>query len=78
MSLKLLSRSRRGVAHLESGAQYGPAAKAVLSLERSCPTVSMAPAPAVVWMAAGVVLNRESGPTPMERLRSFADRAGPS
>ena len=46
-------------------------------LERSCPTVSMAPAQAIVWMAAGVVLNKENGPTPMERLSSFADRAGP-
>jgi hypothetical protein len=31
----------------------------------------MAPAQAIVWMAAGVVLNKGNGPTPMERLSSF-------
>ena len=61
MSLKLSQRARcvSGVAQLESEAQRGSAAKAVFfSMERSCPTLSMAPVLAIVWMVAGVVLKR--------------------
>jgi len=60
MSLKLRLRARddHGVAELQSGAQHGSAAKAVFSLERSCPNFSMAPVLAIVWMVAGVVLKR--------------------
>jgi len=32
----------------------------------------MAPAQAIVWMAAGVVLNKENGPTPMEEIEQFS------
>ena len=42
-----------------------------LSMERSCPNVSMAPVLAIVWMVAGVVLKKESDPTPMGRLSRF-------
>lgn len=60
MSLKLCQRAPvQGVAQLESEAQHGLAAKAVFfSLERSCPTLSMAPVLAIVCMVAGVDLKR--------------------
>jgi hypothetical protein len=51
MTLKLLKSSLASAqrrAQLESTAQQGSAAKAVLSLEHSCPTVSMAPVLAIV------------------------------
>jgi hypothetical protein len=50
MTLKLceeLSDEER-LAQLESEAQHDSAVKAVFSLERSCPTVSMAPVLAIV------------------------------
>ena len=51
--------ARSGTAELKSDAQHGSAAKAAFfSLERSCPTLSMAPVLAIVWMVAGVVLKR--------------------
>ena len=53
---------------LESAAQPGSAAKAVFSLERSCPMSSMAPVLAITWMVAGIVLAKGNGPTPMERV----------
>jgi hypothetical protein len=40
-------------------------------MERFCPIYSMAPVVAIVWMVAGIVLKKENGPTPMERLSSF-------
>ena len=47
------------MAQLESEAQHGLAAKArVFSMERLCPTLSMAPVLAIVWMVAGIVLKR--------------------
>jgi hypothetical protein len=55
------------LAQLESAAQQGSAAKAVVSLEHSCPTVSMAPVLAIVY----------KGPTPLERL-SKVSPTGPS
>ena len=62
MSQKLFQRARwlrRGAAQLESEAQHGLAAKArVFSMERLCPTLSMAPVLAIVWMVAGIVLKR--------------------
>ena len=74
MSLKLSQSSslRCGVAQLESKAQHGSAAKAVFfSMERSCPTLSMAPVLAIVRMVAGVALNKDNGPTPLGRLSRF-------
>ena len=48
MSLKLRSElSARRMAHLESETRRGSAAKAVFSLERSCPKLSMAPVLAI-------------------------------
>jgi hypothetical protein len=72
-SQKLYQRARglrSGVAQLESEAQHGLAAKArIFSLERSCPTLSMAPVLAIVWMVAGIVLKwimaRPAGETEM-------------
>ena len=43
----------------------------IFSLERSCPTLSMAPVLAIVWMVAGIVLNKDNGPTPLGRLSRF-------
>jgi hypothetical protein len=48
LSLKLSQSSTAGRCRVGSEAQRGPAAKAVLSLERSCPSISMAPALAIV------------------------------
>jgi hypothetical protein len=42
--------------------------KAVSTLERSCPTTSMAPVLAIRWMVASIVLAKGDGPTPMERV----------
>jgi len=53
---------------LESQLQPDSAVKAVESLERSCPTISMAPVLAITWMVAGIVLAKGNGPTPMERV----------
>src|SRR5215510_3302499 len=47
--------------------QRGPTVKAVFSLERSCPIMSLAPALAIACMVAALPLQRES-PTPLERL----------
>src|SRR6516165_1332772 len=44
--------------------QPGSTAKAVFSLERFCPHLSMAPVLAIVKMVAGIVLNKEQGPNP--------------
>jgi hypothetical protein len=41
------------------------------SMERSCPTLSMAPVLAIVRMVAGVALNKDNGPTPLGRLSRF-------
>jgi len=49
--------------------------KAVLSLERFCPILSMAPVLAITWMVARIVLEKGNGSTPMERLCNFATRA---
>jgi hypothetical protein len=40
-------------------------------MERFCPIYSMAPVATIMWMVAGVVLKKENGPTPLERLRSL-------
>jgi len=56
---------------LQCGARQGSAAKAVFTLERSCPNISVAPVWAIVWMVAGVVLKKENDPTPMGRLDEF-------
>jgi hypothetical protein len=53
---------------LESHLQPDSAVKAVESLERSCPTISMAPVLAITWMVASIVLAKGNGPTPMERV----------
>ena len=45
--------------------------KAAFSLERSCPKWSLAPAWAITWMVAGIVLAKGNGPTPMERLCKY-------
>jgi hypothetical protein len=60
VTLKLpQSFESQGLAQLQSEAQHGSAAKAAfLRLERCCPTLSMAPVLAIVWMVAGVVLKR--------------------
>jgi len=50
MSLKFRQSARS--TKLQSGPRHGSAAKAVFSLERSCPETSMAPVLAIVWMAA--------------------------
>ena len=75
MIQKLSQRARwprSGVAQLESEAQHGLAAKArFFSLERSCPTLSMALVLTIVWMVAGIVLNKDNGPTPLGRLSRF-------
>ena len=62
---------------LEFPLQPGSTVRAVPSLERSCPTTSMAPVLAITWMVAGIVLAKGNGPTPMERVRSFATRVEP-
>ena len=59
------------MAQLKSEAQPGSAVKGAFSLEGSCPMASMAPVLAIVLMAAGVVLKKENGPTPLRRLCSF-------
>jgi hypothetical protein len=46
-------------------------------MEHFCPIYSMAPAVAIVWVVAGIVLKKENGLTPMERVRSFVNRAEP-
>jgi hypothetical protein len=38
--------------------------KAAISLERFCPSLSMAPVLAIVKMVAGIVLNKDQGPNP--------------
>jgi hypothetical protein len=48
------------LAQLESVAQPGSTAKAAFTLERSCPSRSMAPVLAIVSMVAGVVLKRRT------------------
>jgi hypothetical protein len=58
MNQKLSSLAIDGSARIESEAQHGSAAKAAISLERSCPILSMAPVLAIVWMVASVVLKR--------------------
>jgi hypothetical protein len=35
-----------------------------MSLERFCPSLSMAPVLAIVKMVAGIVLNKDQGPDP--------------
>ena len=62
---------------LQSQPQPGSAAKAVFSLERSCPKTSMAPVLAIVWMVAGVVLKRIAARPRWGDCVGFADRAGP-
>lgn len=65
------------VPQLEFAARHGLAAKADFSLERSRPTLSMAPAQAIVWMVAGVVLKRRKARPRWRDCVGFADRAGP-
>jgi hypothetical protein len=50
--------------------QRGSTAKAVYSLERSCPSISVAPVLAIARMVAALSLQRESM-TPLERLLEF-------
>ena len=42
-----------------------------MPMVRFCPKSSMAPVLAIMYMVAGVVLKRESGPTPLGRLSGF-------
>src|SRR2546425_7570404 len=72
-------RSKAGSSsvQLESEAQSGSTAKAAYSLERSCPNISMAPVLTIVKMVAALSW-KGKGPTPLERLGSFVDRAEPS
>ena len=70
----------RGVGYrpiqLTSQGQHGPAVKAGLSVARSCPKISMAPVLAIVWMVAGVPLQRRTARPRWEECGSFATRAG--
>ena len=56
---------------LQCGARQGSTVKAVATLERFCPNVSMAPVKAIVGMVAGVIPKKENDPTPMGRLDEF-------
>jgi hypothetical protein len=67
----------RRVVQLQCGARHGPAVKAVFTLERSCPNLSVAPVWAIVRMVAGVVLKRRTTRPRWGGWMSFATRAGP-
>lgn len=56
---------------LESDVQPGSAAKAALSLAHFCPHLSMAPVLGDCKDGGGIVLNKDKGPTPLERLCKF-------
>jgi hypothetical protein len=66
-----------GHASLKSYPQSGSAAKAALFLERFCPRNSMAPVFGDCEDGGGVVLKKDKGPTPLERMCFFATRAEP-
>ena len=77
MNLKLLQSrpqcrgSWGGLAGLESETQPGSTAKAALSLAHFCPHLSMAPVLGDCKDGGGIVLDKDKGPTPMERLCEF-------
>ena len=58
-------------AQLESEVQHGSAAKAAFSLERFCPSESMAPVFGDCVDGGGRCPEKENGPTPMGRLSRF-------
>jgi len=56
---------------LESEAQHGSAVKAVFSLERSCPIDEHGSGIGDCIDGGGVVLKKDKGLTPLERLSKF-------